>query len=450
MNLKNFVKNHRPESGFTLTEMMVALALTGVVLAGAFGFLNRVLKHAKIMNYNASIDTSFRSFGQQLIFQLQAADAAVHFQRLPIPLSDCDSRDGFIKDGPCLYELLDLPSSKDPNKMIKKLRPSTLTNKLAPAQAIEFYADRDSELKTSPAAFTISKSVASPFNVKGMTALNPRALLDFNTRPTYAAWVLKGPQSAAFPMMTRSKLLNKRKQDMGDVFFTVADESGDSSPPSSIGRWVLLRANQPAIPLDQLVGSAMVMYNSYDPQQFILQKVKAAKSCGGSDCDSIAYAIKLDPHIFRNGNPQNFVAFELEPLEQLPVMVPNLSFYGSWWSQESNRFSFPTELPSFFAPSNPDFVLPTDVRRLMHFYHTLRDSNQQPYRYRFIGLPIEIMLYSLEKQDNTGKMQMVRRTFPNKMSGAPIRVLNDIPSDSAAIFGRKIGTKEISFFIYNP
>lgn len=435
------------QRGFTLTEIMMAAAITVLLIMGAQVFLNKTLKRAKLLENSGKTDTSFRSFGQKLIFDLQAADTAIYFQRLPIPVSGCDSKSGFIKDGPCVYETLDSPSADDPKKSIKILRPSSLISKLGSIKTMDFYADRDANLVASPSTFTISKTIDNPFYIRAMTSIDPRLILSFRDHPTYTTWVLKSPSSPAFPMMIRSSLQDDNKRQLGTVYFTVADESASSSPPTAAGRWVILRANQANVPVDQLVGKAIAFYNSYDPQQFLLQKINAALNCAKQSCDQITNALGMNPKS-STPNSENFVAFELTPLPLLPVTIPNASDAGSWWSQNPNQFAFPSEYPSFFAADTSDFTAPADLRKLIHYYHTLRDINNQPYRYQMIGLPVDIMLYSLESQGNDGKKRLVRQAFLD--NAKPSKVLDDIPADSVAVFARKIGTKEISFYTYNP
>src|SRR5690242_11841575 len=114
--------------GYSMIEIMFGLGLLMIIVLAANGQMFKIMKQAHKVTELGRQDSSFRGFGQRFMFDLQQADVALSFQRLPIPLSGCSVDNGKPKPGACVFQMNG-----------KKLIPSTTA--FGATKAIEFFSD---------------------------------------------------------------------------------------------------------------------------------------------------------------------------------------------------------------------------------------------------------------------------------------------------------------------
>ncbi len=404
------VHTAKKEDGFSLIEVMFGLGILLIVVLAANGQMMKIVKQAKKAADLGKQDSSFRGFGQRFMFDLQQADVALSFQRLPIPVSGCDLVGSALKPGPCVYQLKD-----------KKLEPAKA--KFDKARAIEFFSDLDSSLK----GLGVNGSATDPLTVVQMKKLSG---IDTESQ-NFATWVLKDESSAPFPLMSRSA---------EGIHFTVADEYATSKPGAAAGRFVMMRGSSSNVDLDKVRNRLMVVFNGFSPNQYFVQRIQRVIDCKQKgSCDTIAKALNPAADLSKLAE---FVAIELRPMVNIPFKIPlAISGLGSWGSQSEAKFMFPTENASLLLPDHVDFETPIDARRILHFFHTQRLKSQ------ILAIPVEFKGYFFEKIRGN-KKRLMCATLTDETMSKPDVVLNDVPQDSYGIFARKIGTQDVSFFIY--
>lgn len=398
-----------PRNGYSLVEVMMGLAILAAIILAANGHMVKIMQQASKVSALGRVDTSFRGFGQRLMFDLQLADVALSFQRLPIPLSGCANTTGKLKPGPCVYQLKD-----------KLLIPPN--SSWTSAKAVEFFRDYDSNLNAHGINGLTTDDMKN-FQMKRLTRLP----ID---EQMYAAWVIKDEKSMPFTMMSRTSAV---------AYFIVADEFASSSPSSTAGRFVMMRGSDSNIALDTMARKLMVVFNGYAPTQYFVQKIGNIINCRLQSCLSIAKA--LNP-AFDMTKLTEFYAIELLPIKATPFNVPlPVADLGAWGAQPASEFMFPTQYPSISLPGSPNLTAPADARKLMHFYHVHQLKAQ------LLAIPVEFKGYYFEKAKGD-KKRMLCKKISGDLAPQIDTVLNDVPQDAFGVFGRKLGTQDVSFFIY--
>lgn len=401
--------------GFTLIEMLFAVAIMAVLAVAALGFFENFNQQARKTTELGRADSAFRSFGQKFLGQLQAADAAVAFQRLPVPVGGCGNGDD--QDGPCLLKL-------DAEEKLVAAESSLVGN----ATSVDFFADRSGSLSTrslGDAASGLILRYGKPLDLSQMRARKERV---------YATWRLKDETSKPFVMMTRTR---------GADYFNFVGALAYSSPSN---RWVPWTGARPDINVQSLVGGLLAVYNGYDTRQYFVQRVVNAINCTNqlSNCKTRLGLAASDTNLNTN-------AYALE-LENLTVEAINLSRYmpavaaaSSWGAQAAALYMFPTLTASLEDAANTDFATPIHVRRLQHYFNSKNQKAQ------FMAVPIELHSYFLK---NKGKRRvLLRQTYPSSQA---VVMLEDIGpqktenngSQPTVVFARLLGTSNVSVMLY--
>ncbi|WP_141734216.1 hypothetical protein [Oligoflexus tunisiensis] len=396
------------EAGYSLLEIMFGLGLLAIVVMVANGQMFHIMKQARKVTDMGKQDSSFRGFGQRFMFDLQLADVALSFQRLPIPLTGCDSAGGKLKPGPCVYRM-------DGKKLVAS------STKLGNARAIEFFSDLDSSLKAEGL-----KGATDEVKIVRMSKINNTQA----AKNTFATWVLKDETSTPFTMMSRTH---------SGAYFTLADEYASSSPSGAAGRFVIMRGNSDDIDAADLKGRLMVVFNGYNPDQYFVQKIGQVIDCNNKGCDRIAKA--LNP-MADTSTLEGHFAIELQPISGAPLGIPvTASGLGTWGLQGESQFMFPTQYASIHMASHSDFTPPIDARRMLHFYHS------EQVRAQLLAIPIEFKGYYFEKSKGKKKRLLSKKITGAREAQVDV-VLNDVDKNAYGVFARKIGTQDVSFFIY--
>lgn len=390
--------------GFTLVEMLFAVAIVGFLGLAALGFFEGFSKQARVATDLGKMDGAFRSFGQKFQNQLQSADAAQAFQRLPVPVGGCGA------DGPCVLKL-------------------DASNKLVAANAslvggvtwVDFFADRSATLSTrslGEANAGLKLRYGKPLNLAALRSSKERV---------YTTWRLNDTASKPFVMMTRSRT---------NEYFELINVFGTSTPAS---RWVPWTSTSPDVNVQSLVGSLVVIYNGYDTNQYFVQRIVNALNCTNARNACLA---RFSLQTSDNRLDENAYALELAHVTDsdinLSAYMPALPVSSGWGSQPASIYMFPTLTASIEHATNTDFSTPTHVLKLEHYFHTT------PHKAHFIAVPIELHSYTLKQSGK--RLSLVRRTFPSNQSSV---MLDDIPLNQSVIFSRLIGSSNVSVMLYD-
>lgn len=394
--------------GFTLVEMLFAVVIVSVLTLAAIGFFKQFTLQARKVTDAGRMDGAFRSFGQHFLVDVKGADAALHFQRLPVPTSGCGL------DGPCLLQL----------KADETLAPAS-SSVVGGAETVDFFSDRSAELKTRSLGSKGGKTqlrFEPPVNLSAIRGTDQRI---------YAAWTLKSPSSPPFVLMTRSRTAD---------YFVFAEQFASGSPSGSAGRWVIFEGSRADIEVEDLALGLVAVYNGHDPSQYFIQRIKSAISCRtNANCKTIAKALNpgFDVGLFAS---QPYFAFELEPVSENALsrfLPPAKGIKTRWWSQPQSHYMFPSLSASLNDAEDKDFATPIDARKLAHYYHAQQMKSQ------LMAVPIELRAYRIERKRKS--KILYEETFPN---GRKKVALEDIPEKQSVVFGRLLGTSSVSVLLY--
>lgn len=402
--------------GFTLIEMLFAVAIMAVLAVAALGFFENFNQQARKTTELGRADSAFRSFGQKFLGQLQAADAAVAFQRLPVPVGGCGNGDD--QDGPCLLKL-------DAQERLVAAESSLVGN----ATSVDFFADRSGSLSTRSLGDAASGLILRYGKLLDLSQMRARK------ERVYATWRLKDETSKPFVMMTRSR---------GADYFNSIEVLGTGSPGN---RWVAWTGARPDINVQGLVGGLLAVYNGYDTRQYFIQRVVNALNCTNelNQCKARigngASDLNLSPNAY---------ALELENLTtetiNLSKFMPAVTSASTWGAQAAALYMFPTLTASIEDAAKADFATPVHMRRLLHYFNS--ETGQKS---KFMAVPIELHSYFLK---NKGKRRaLLRQTYP---SSKVVVMLEDIGpqktenngSQPTVVFARLLGTSNVSVMLY--
>ncbi len=400
------------EKGFTLTEMLIAVALLMVMAIGATSALNRYMKQADRITKFGAQDSAFRSFAHEFNSLLKNSNVALFFQRLPIPTTGCGL------SGPCVMKLhVDQQKFEAVN--------STDFNG---ADAIEFFSDYEAKLYEQ-------KMIAGDADtkIKFRKRLDLRRIKNNKEYDYYTTWTLIDRSSKPFVVLSKSK---------AEGYLTFQDAYGTANPPSTTGRWAIMKGFGD-INVADFKKSLLAFYNGYNARQFWIQKVENMVSCSSNPTFCAQISTALNPSMPTSILASSYYAVNTAPVTSSDMgasFLPSITAFGTWWTQPSGLYTFPTSVASMYHPQNSDLASPLDVRKVSHFYHGKGLKSQ------IMAIPVNLVSYALEKQNN--RFQLKMKTLPQYTGKPEITVMNDIPPTNKVIFARKIGTNQVSVLLY--
>lgn len=403
-------------NGFSMMELMVAVGLLGIIILFVSQFSTNFSKNRNDVQKFVE-QSSFGAYGPRFTKIAETADLSSLFLRLPISAS-CSSL-----GAPCL----------------QKIDPTTgevfSFSSAGLPKYFEFYRDKE-------AAFVQTKanSQKNIVNFDAYFLLN-KNLMDTTMNAVVSqasvVWPLTSPSSPEFPILTRSA---------SDVSFSFVGASASTS--AKYGKYVL--ANYIAGNtgnLTNLLGSPVIIYNPYYPQQYVIEYLSEIVSCKAniSRCKE-TFADNKTAAASINHNSVMLILKEIEA-NQYGSFAPNLKDYsplsltatGDW------NYLFPTKTPNLKAAtanSSSDLSAPLAIARWAHFYH----ANSMEPSDLFI-MPVRWSVYFLKDvPERAGYFSLMRRDFNG------LNKIADIPEISlikgSVMFSRKIGTKNLRFSVY--
>ena len=342
------------QNGFSLLELMIAVAVSSVVVGGAIYYLNSFEKSKAAMVKGSENNMNVSTIGAIFEQVTERAGVSGAFMHLPI----ANSAQGSICDDttPCVR-------SWDATN--KRFSANSAGFPLA-YKSIEFYRDSSAELTDMnyelPTTWTdgpVSMRTSESF------IWSPAS----GTKDFYATWPLVDENSKAFPMMVSGG---------SNDYFTLPSAQGDhdSTHPNFI-------QGTKGDLTNALKDHYFVIYSGLNLKQYFIKKISTAIECTTTNCTdgnniSTGHYYKVNFESISNGSLYNF----------FPVLS-NVNSLNTWQNQNS-FFYFPTQ--SFSLTGQIDDLNPqanVKPHTVVHFYtktSQTRDLTIVPVEFAFFYL----------------------------------------------------------------
>ncbi len=401
-------------SGFSLVETLVALAMFAVI-TGLVMQYTRVFFQEK-NTLQAFIEKSnVASFGTRFIGISETADLGALFLHLPIPMV-CRNQG--------------IPCVQNVNDETGELSPVTNVNS---ADTIEFFKDSSGEMEVH---FASSSAPGAGFDARYDVNRRLPGTLASVVHQASVTWPLIDKKSLEFPILSRF--------NSSVVFRFVASTASSKGVP---GEYFLTTFKGTSLDLHRLLGSPVVIYNAYSPQQYIVRWLRESVSCAEkiSLCQEHFPKIKI--------TPQHVMLKDAEiSQDHLKTFIPNLVGSHLIFSGSAHRTSgfnlFPIVRPNLMATtalSVSDLTGGFAVPQWAHFYN----ANSMVPQDLFV-LPVRISAYLFKelKVSDGNKIyhSLIRRSF-NGLNGH-IDANEIALIKGSVLFSRKIGSRTLKFNIY--
>ncbi len=398
--------------GFSLVELIVAVGIFAIVSVLVGQYASNFFKDkANLQSYIEQ--SNLASFGARFVNVSETADLGTIFLHLPVPTA-CSG-----KNTPCLQTIDGLSGELSP-----------FTGGGLPTN-MEFFGDVDASYISS-----LGNSIAPGANFDARYFINkpiPGSLSKLANQVS-VTWPLVDEKSVEFPVLSRSN---------SSVAFRFISTTASSTAAS--GSYILTtleKGSGSQNNLDQILGSPVVVYNPYVPQQFIVMWLSEATSCAAnlSACQA---------QYPNNAITAQHVLVKLNEItsSQFTAFSPQLANYGPLINGTSGAWTylFPTHQQNLFATNSfnsADLSAPVTIQKWSHFY----DSNAMSPHDLFI-LPVRFSVYLLKVlSKKPGNFTFIRRDFSGKTSPVDITEISSLKG--SILFSRKIGTKVLKFTVY--
>lgn len=410
---------------FTVIELLMGLLVFGILALGLSSIFKTTLTKNKKIRENAMLDNSFKGFSQKFQRLIVGSDVASSFQLLPVRYRDC-----VRNEGPCFFTI-------NSNGVIGRVAKKHLGG----LSGMNFFSDRG--IKANNRAF-VTKNHPSRIIYYKKPSYPSEVKLSKNKR-FYVGWKLKSVNTAPFPMLTRNNFPG---------FFEFPSALATSKPKDN---YVVLKGSAKDLPIKQLEGSLVVIYNGHRTQTYFVKKIENAGSCFANQ----SFCAK----IVRSRNPDNATNADFqkkflsktyyylslkEPSDTIKFIDNNnVRMVGGWWGQKPSEFIFPFRRTTLYDPSEKGADLrKADPHMLQHYHHTLiNPESQAKYESKLIFLPIYLKKISLEKQGKKRKRLIEEIYGKNNYSKI---LMDDLSLDTEVYFGRQLSTRKVSAFVIRP
>jgi hypothetical protein len=400
-------------NGFSMIELMIGAGLIGLIVLFVAQFGTNFSKNRSDVQKFVE-QSSFGAYGTRFTRVAETADLSSLFLHLPISTS-CSSL-----SAPCLQKI-------DP---ITGETSSFSANNLP--KNFEFYRDTEGVFVQTKA--NSSKSIVS-FDAYSFTnKILTNTAMTAAVNQASVVWPLTGTSSPEFPVLTRSA---------SDVSFSFVASTASSAAPA--GQQVLASyITGKTGSLSDLLGSPVIVYNPYYPQQYVVQFLSEIVACK----TNISLCKQKFPYVAAtiNDNHVMLVLKEIEP-NQYGNFAPNLKNYSLFASTASGDWSylFPTKTPNLKAITSvfsSDLASPLAIPKWAHFY----DANAMS-PYDLFIMPVRWSVYYLKNvPDKPDYFSLIRKDF-NGLKNS-IETLEVSLLKGSVTFSRKIGTKNLKFSVY--
>ena len=403
-------------NGFSMVELMIGVGLVALIALFASQFGTNFSKNRSDVQKFVE-QSSFGAYGPRFTKIAETADLSSLFLRLPISTS-CTSL-----NMPCL----------------KKIDPTTGESSSFSSSGLpkyfEFYKDKEAVFIPTKANSFKNAASFDAYYLSNKNLLD--TVMSSVVNEASVVWPLTSASSPEFPVLTRS---------VSDVSFSFVGAS--ASTTAQYGKYVLVNyISGDTSGLLSLIGSPVVVYNPYYPQQFIIQYLSEIVSCK-TNISACKNAFTGNTAVLSAIN-QNSLIIILKEIDavQYGNFAPNLKNYSpiSLTSTGDWSYLFPTKTPNLKAAtsdSSSDLSSPIALARWAHFYH----ANSMDPSDLFI-MPVRWSVYFLRSvPDKDQYFSLIRRDFnglKNHIETTEISLIK-----GSVMFSRKIGTKTLRFSVY--
>lgn len=400
-------------NGFSMVELMIGAGLIGLIVLFIAQFGDNFSKNRSAVQKFVE-QSSFGAYGARFIKIAEIADLSSLFLHLPISTS-CSSL-----NVPCLQKID--PTTGEASAFSASSLP----------KSFEFYRDKEGVFTQTKAN---SMKASASFDAFFFTNKN---LMDVAMTATVnqasVVWPLTSPSSPEFPILTRSA---------SDVSFSFVGSSASSS--AAYGQYVLTTYIAGKLGnLNDLLGSPVIVYNPYYPQQYIVQYLSEIVSCKAN----ISLCKQKFP-VQSASITENHVMVVLKEIDstQFRNFAPNLNDYSMFASTSSGDWTylFPTKTPNLKAVTSGsanDLASPLAIARWGHFY----DANAMS-PYDLFIMPVRWSIYYLKTVPNKPDYFSLFRKDFNGLKTLTETIEISLLKGSVT-FSRKIGTKNLKFSVY--
>lgn len=397
----------------------MGVVIFGILMLGLTSMFDSNLKKQKKLRDKTQFDNSFKGFGQRLQHLLKGADVATSFQLLPIRYKACDS------NGPCFFTM----DSKGTMGNVKKSEIGNLAG-------INFF--RDEGVKAFDRPFL---SKADPVRLKYFKKPRyPNHVKLSKSKRYFAGWKLKDVNKIPFNIISRVDFPG---------YFTFDDALAKSNPPDN---YAVLKGSGSGLPVGELDGSLVAIYNAYNPKEYFFRKISKAGVCTpGNICVNLVKARNpaLVGEYKKKFNAKNYYFLQLTEPSDVGSFISSsgVRMAGSWWKQSAKDYSFPYKMPSIYHAGHMDFRK-ADIHSLEHYHHTLINSETGvQIKSKFVIIPVSFKKIYLTAQGKE-KKKLIMKTYEKPKLVKTI--LSDLPLEAEVFFSRQLSTNRVSAFVNDP
>ena len=325
----------RSSSGFTLVELLVAVAASGIIMYGITNWTYNQAKNSTNMKRKSVAQSQSKMFSTQMVPIFESANIAAQFEHLPVHV-DATCAPSFPPNHattyPCVQQLV--------GGQFQTLAAADVTKITGGANgAIEFFRD--------------ANPLMQALNVWDVPNPNPALSTTgvvWGSQPlTLNTSILSGQYYATWPLIDdKSPPFTIMRSTASPIYYTYNPGTANYTP------------SDPAAAVS-IVGSLVLIYNSWYPNHFMIQKVTAISGIAPytittapvTAADTLYTATHTtNPPGVAPGTAQAYVAVEsaaglnfLPALPDNPGAIPpnSMEWYSANIKQGGSRYLFPTD-----------------------------------------------------------------------------------------------------------
>ena len=417
------------QSGLSITEILMATAIVGVIIAIATTTAGRLGIRLNAVSKTATKETTFKGFSHNFTLAIEKANVSTHFLNLPLNNGIKCVKSGGVDRVPCVQKL-------DPNTGFS---PYSLKSGNTTISQSQFFRDEQGNV-----------SLAYAFGKRRKEVLYKNFPLSINRegrREAYATWPLHDTNSSPFPLLV---------DDSDGVHFRFEPELSSSSLNCGMSEYTLFRSSKTNFKHEELEGRLSVIYNSYDLKHFLVQQIHKVFKCakkkgnGESICADQAREVNAAYDINKLLDDEYYLLhMKIVPNSILSKFTPKFGpsvlsgkkYPGSTKLSQSSIL-FPTASPSVsFDTKTP--ACP-DAKNFAKIY------SGDALRSNIVLLPVDLYSYYLKNghPDSKGvtRKHLMYRSFNKRRN---YQVLRNISKNTTVYFARRYGTKNIEAIFIN-
>jgi prepilin-type N-terminal cleavage/methylation domain-containing protein len=446
------------QKGFSLTEIMVATGLMGLVTLGAFQTYNYFNKetHKEILKMGDL--TEFNQLTRDLLKFSEGAGVSTVYLNLPYKTKNCDANKG----EPCLMILKDGKFVPADSSEV----PDTITKKTC----AQFFKESAGTL-SGRRAYSGKGSTDTLMELEDMQVRLP------SDKELMATWPLIDEKSTPFLLM---------KMREGGMYMNMLKKPTEISRSSNMSNRKVpysffeyeVSPDDPKLSINnvkKMQGYPFLIYNSFLPAHFTVQYAHDIISCRERRSDCLAIIGQINPSVssdatdesltndFSTKFPDNVFAIEYRPLDfEKPFfskIIENQRLpsecYSVWdpLKQDPKNYFFPSAAYSVYQ-LNPSSISdlagsePLNVLHLNHYYTgvNLTGMGTAINKGVMVALPLDIISYKVEKNANGKDLSLVSELW----HATEIKKKTKIEKlKGPFMMTRKLGSSELGLW-YNP